>query len=103
MQASHSSSVICRPGARDGHTRPHLSGVMALNLGPVSGPYTAISASFTASSMSLRGSLDMVTSSVAVEPPIWHGLVTVVGRRPSGRLDEGRVDRASRHQQDITE
>jgi hypothetical protein len=44
-----------------------------------------------------------VTSSVAVEPPIWHGLVTVVGRRPSGRLDEGRVDRASRHQQDITE
>ena len=38
-----------------------------------------------------------VTSSVAVEPPIWHGLVTVVGRRPSGRLDEGRVDRASRH------
>ena len=36
-------------------------------------------------------------------PPTRGRLVTVVGRRPSGRLDEGRVDRASRHQQDITE
>ena len=44
-----------------------------------------------------------VTSSVAVEPPIWRGLVTVVGRRPSGRLDEGRAHTRSRHHKDITE
>ena len=98
MQASHSASVMCRPGALDGQTRPHSSGLMARNVDVVSGPYKATSASFTALSTPLRGSLDMVTSSVAAEPPA-RRLVTVIGPRPSGRLDEGRTRSAWPSQQ----
>ena len=49
-----------------------------------------MSASLTASSMEREGRReeDMGTSSCAGQPPTWRGLVTVIGLRPSGRLDE---------------
>ena len=43
-----------------------------------------------------------VTSSVAAEPPTWRGLVTVIGPRPSGRLDEGLAVRQHHNYDRVT-